>query len=77
MTPQESYSLLSRCQPPQPLPLVLARLMIATPLGNTERHSLYNRLYGGLSPADKLRCQDELRWCRMGKRGELEAVVSC
>lgn len=76
MSTHENYSLLHKCPAPEPLPLVLARLMVATPLGNTERHNLFNRLYCWMSPANKIRCQRELQACRMAKRGQLEAVVA-
>lgn len=69
------YSLLARCPPVQPLPLVLARLMVNTPLGKTERHNLLSRIFCTLCVADKLRCVEELRLCRLAKRGEIEATV--
>lgn len=66
-------ALVGKARPPA---IVLAHCMANTKLSNSARMELLNRLYNTLSPRDKLRCRDELRWCLMAKRGMLEAVIT-
>jgi hypothetical protein len=74
MTASGRFSLLADSAR-RPLPVALAQSMATTKLGNAERMELLNRLYRTLSPADKLRCMDELAWCRLAKRGGVEATI--
>ena len=74
-TKSENFSLL-RDAAVLPLWAALARGMATCKLGNTERMELLNRLYRTLSPADQLRCKDELTWCRRAKRGGVEATIA-
>jgi hypothetical protein len=74
MTASGEFSLLVGCAR-RPLPVALAQSMATTKLGNRDRMELLNRLYRTLSPADKLRCMDELAWCRLAKRGGVEAII--
>lgn len=60
----------------KPLPVRLAQAVANTPAGNAARHAMLNRLYSGLRDIDKLRFRDELSWCRLAKRGSLEAEVA-
>lgn len=71
----ENYSLLRQCKPPRPLPIALAQVM-ANAAASDPRWPAFGRLFNGLRMVDRLRCQDELRWCRMAKRGALEARVA-
>lgn len=60
--------------PPRPLPIALAQVMANTKPG--AYLDCLERLYLTLSPADKLRCRDELNRCRAAKREHLEARVA-
>lgn len=73
----QEFSLLRRpwSQPPRPLPIALGQVLANTPLGNTARLQVLGRLFNGLRPGDKVRCQVELQACRLAKRGRVEALV--
>ena len=70
----ENYSVL-RPNIVRPLPIALAQILSNAKPGDGRLPAL-NRLYSALSPADKLRCQDEMRWCRLAKRGATPARVA-
>ena len=70
-------SLLEICRdkyPPRSLPIALGQVLANTKPG--PHMDTLNRIYMGLSPADRLRCRDELSACRAAKRGHIEAVVA-
>jgi hypothetical protein len=62
-------------KPLRPLPVALAHVMGNTPLAKIGYHMVLNRLYSGLSPADKITCRGELDMVRRAKRGQVEAQV--
>lgn len=64
-----------RNHPAQPLPIELARQIVAEKPG-TYRLEVMNRLFSRLSPSDQLACRSEMEQCRMAKRGLVQAVLS-
>lgn len=64
-----------RFAPARPLPVALAHELARAKLGDQDRQQVLGRIFTGLSPADKLRCRDELEWCKLAKRGHVQAVV--
>lgn len=70
------YSTLKNCLPPRARPVLLAQELANTKPADQDRMALLNRLFNTLSPADKLRCRDEIAWCKMAKRGGVEARVA-
>lgn len=64
-----------RFAPLRPLPIALAHELARTKLGNQHRQGVLGRIFRGMTPADKLRCMDELGWCRLAKRGEVKAQI--
>lgn len=71
----DGYSTLKNCLPPRARPVLLAHQFAAAKPTEQGRMELLNRLFNTLSPADKMRCRDELAWCKLAKRGNLEARV--
>jgi hypothetical protein len=72
---QHNYSIL-RPVVARPFCVALAQLMANARPGDN-RWPMWRRMFNELSPADKLRCEDELRWCRAAKRGAVEAQLQC
>lgn len=61
--------------PNRPLPVALAQVFANTKPTDPRMDAL-NRIFRALSKADQLRCQDELHWCRLAKRGAVEAQIA-
>lgn len=70
------YESVQDMPPPRPLPIALAHIAANTPAAAQEKWLLINRIYTSMLPVNKIRFHDELQWCRLAKRGKVEAKIS-
>lgn len=63
-----------RIEPCRPLPVALAHVFANAKPADPRMNAL-NRIFRTLNSVDQLRCRDELHFCRLAKRGQVQAVV--